>query len=299
MAGASMKSIKTRIKSVEGTMQITKAMELVASSKLRRAKQQEEAVKPFYRILDDTIDAIVRQTGEENAYLRDHARDDTAPTLYIVIAGDRGLAGGYNNNLFRLVKESLKDGDCILPVGKKSLDYYAKQPYSVITTAFPYAAQVGIPESHDIGALVCDAFLQGRFGHVVVAYTRFVTVLTGEPMMDTLLPLAKAEVQKAPEPPMHREDDAPVERKLFRETVYEPSPEAVLRVIVPQYVSGMVYGAVCEAAASEFAARRQAMNAANKNAGEMIDTLTLKYNRARQAMITQEITEIVAGAGDS
>ncbi len=291
MAGASMKAIKSRMKSVESTMQITKAMELVASSKLRRAKRQEEAVKPFYELLQNTIVDILKSGNEKNAYTS--IPDASAATCYIVIAGDRGLAGGYNHNLFRLVKDQLKDGDCILPIGKKSVDFYAKQPYDVLTEEFAIAAEVGIPESHEIGDFVCEAFRKGRFGRTVVAYTAFQSMLSQVPTLLELLPLSKEMFDS--EKKAEESVDA-LHKKLVTETIYEPSASFVLAKIIPQYVSGMLYGAVCEAAASEFAARRSSMSAANKNAGEMIDSLTLRYNRARQAMITQEITEIIAGA---
>ncbi|MBQ7300046.1 MAG: ATP synthase F1 subunit gamma [Clostridia bacterium] len=291
MAGANMKAIKSRIKSVDGTRQITKAMELVASSKLRRAKQQEEAVKPYYRMLLDAIRDIVRIGCERHPLL--NAKPDASATCYVVIAGDRGLAGGYNNNLFRLVREQIKDGDVVIPVGKKSLDYYGKQQNVILTRDFPLSADVGIAESHEIGGIVCDAFRSGRIGRVVVAYTEFASMLSQVPKTLELLPLereileADAQIQA---------EEAAEKPKLTPDTIFEPTPEAVLGQIIPQYISGMIYGAVCEASASEFAARRTAMNAANKNADEMIATLTLKYNRARQAMITQEITEIIAGA---
>lgn len=282
-----MKAIKNRIKSVSGTMQITKAMELVASSKLRRAKQQEEAVRPYYSMLLDTIRDIIRDSGEKHAFIT--AKDGADAVCYIVIAGDRGLAGGYNNNLFRLVREQIREGDCVIPVGKKSLDYYSKQTYEILTSDFPISADVGIPQAHEIGELVCKHFVSGRIGRVVVAYTEFASMMTQIPRMQELLPLNRDTTRA--------EDPAEQGKKALRpDTIYEPSAEAVLASIIPQYVSGMIYGAVCEAAAAEFAARRAAMNAANKNADEMIANLTLRYNRARQSMITQEITEIIAGS---
>ncbi len=290
MAGANMKAIKSRIKSVDGTRQITRAMELVASSKLRRAKQQEEAVKPYYNMLLDTIRDIVRVGVERHPLINAHP--DATATCYIVIAGDRGLAGGYNNNLFRLVKEQIKDGDCVIPVGKKSVDYYTKQSYEILTRDFPLSADVGIAESHEIGDMVCRAFRSGKIGRVVVAYTEFASMLSQIPRTMELFPLER-DVLRAEKNEDREADEKP---KLLPDTIYEPSAEAVLEKVIPQYVSGMIFGAVCEAAASEFAARRTAMNAANKNADEMIATLTLKYNRARQAMITQEITEIIAGS---
>ncbi len=290
MAGANMKAIKSRIKSVESTRQITKAMELVASSKLRRAKQQEEAVKPYYTILHDTIRDIVRAGNERNRYIRPTEDDDA--TCYVVIAGDRGLAGGYNNNLFRMVREVLREGDCVIPVGKKSMEYYRKQPYEILSHDFPISADVGIEDAHEIGEIVCRNFIAGRIGRVVVAYTEFLSMLSQQPKMLELLPLDREALRTAEDQSLGADE----KRKMQPDTIYEPSAETVLMSVIPQYVSGMIFGAVCEASASEFAARRTAMNAANKNADEMISTLTLRYNRARQAMITQEITEIIAGS---
>lgn len=295
MAGANMKAIKTRIKSVESTRQITKAMELVASSKLRRAKQQEEAVKPYYRMMLDTIRDLVRAGCERHPLI--NANPEASSACYIVIAGDRGLAGGYNNNLFRLVRDRISVSDCVIPVGKKSVDYYTKQDYEILTKDFALSADVGIAEAHEIGEIVCHAFVQGKIGRVVVAYTEFASMLSQIPKTMELLPLEKdmLRAEKLQEK-THIGEEETANPKLSPDTIYEPGPEAVLNAVIPQYISGMIYGAVCEAAASEFAARRTAMNAANKNADEMISGLTLKYNRARQAMITQEITEIIAGS---
>ena len=294
MAGANMKAIKSRIKSVESTRQITKAMELVASSKLRRAKQQEEAVKPYYSMLLDTIRDIVRVGCERHPLI--NAKPEATATCYVVIAGDRGLAGGYNNNLFRLVREQIKDGDCVIPVGKKSVDYYTKQSYAILSTDFMPAADVGIAQSHEIGSIVCQAFRSGKVGRVVVAYTEFASMLSQIPKTLELFPLERDVLRAEQTKKTGREEMESEKPKLQPDTIYEPSPEAVLETVIPQYVSGMIFGAVWEAAASEFAARRTAMNAANKNADAMISDLTLRYNRARQAMITQEITEIIAGS---
>ena len=294
MAGANMKAIKSRIKSVDGTRQITRAMELVASSKLRRAKQQEEAVKPYYSMLLDTIRDIVRVGCERHPLI--NAKPEATATCYVVIAGDRGLAGGYNNNLFRLVREQIKDGDCVIPVGKKSVDYYTKQSYAILSTDFMPAADVGIAQSHEIGSIVCQAFRSGKVGRVVVAYTEFASMLSQIPKTLELFPLERDVLRAEQIKKTGREEMESEKPKLHPDTIYEPSPEAVLETVIPQYVSGMIFGAVCEAAASEFATRRTAMNAANKNADAMISDLTLRYNRARQAMITQEITEIIAGS---
>ena len=279
-----MKAIKGRIKSVQSTMQITKAMELVAASKLRRAKQQEEETKPFFRILGDTISDILASNGEHSRYLR--KKTENGHKLYIVIAGDRGLAGGYNNNLFRMVRDEIREGDWVLPVGRKALEHYGKQTFPILTEEFSVTAEVGIPESFELGALVSKGFLDGKFDTVSVVYTEFRSMLTQTPTEKALLPLEKEDFSaKSGE-----------EAGTHQLTEYDPSPEEVLDRIIPQYISGMLYGAICEAFASECASRRNSMSAANKNAGEMIGSLTLHYNRARQAMITQEITEIIAGS---
>lgn len=284
MAGASMKAIKGRIKSVQSTMQITKAMELVAASKLRRAKQQEEETKPFYRILAGTITDIITANGETDRYLR--KTEAGGHTLYIVIAGDRGLAGGYNNNLFRMVRDRICEGDWVLPVGRKALEHYKKEAYPILTEEFSVTADVDVPGTFEMGELVCRGFLEKQYDSVLLVYTEFKSMLTQVPVEKKLLPLEKEAFST----------EGDEEPKAHQITVYDPSPEEVLDRIIPQYISGMLYGAVCEAFASECASRRNSMSAANKNAGEMIDMLTLHYNRARQAMITQEITEIIAGS---
>lgn len=284
MAGASMKAIKSRIKSVESTMQITKAMELVASSKLRRAKLEAENTRPFFAVLRETIGGIVTNFQDvSSAFLEQHGEEEGC--CYIVIAGDRGLAGGYNNNLFRAADGMMVPGrDCVLPIGKKSIEHYARRDVEILTDRFDLAADVGVADSVEISSLICRYYLQKRFGRVTLIYTEFVNMLSQEVMTERLLPLRK-------------EDFVEEKRSGMAElTLYEPSEQEVLDSVIPQFLSGMIYSAGREAAAAEQAARRTAMNSANKNAGELVDNLTLHYNRARQAVITQEITEIVAGA---
>ncbi len=288
MAGANMKAIKVRIHSVRNTRQITKAMELVAVSKLRRAKQMEENALPYSRLFSEAISGIMVENRERCAYFREDtpgADPERRKTCFLVIAGDRGLAGGYNSNLFRLVREEIRPGDLVLPIGKKTLEYYRKQPYEILSDGYPLTAEIGIPEAFEIGETICSAFRSGRFDGVRIAYTRFINMLSQSPRIEDLLPLERSRFEH------------PEGTPAYESVLYDPSPDVVLGTIIPQYVSGILYGAVCEAEASEFAARRNSMSAANKNAGEMIDTLTLHYNRARQAIITQEITEIVAGSG--
>ena len=280
MAG-SMKDIKLRIRSVQSTMQITKAMELVASSKLRHARERMEQARPYFETLQATLaDIAAANTEFTSPYL---ARRPVKKTCYIVIAGDRGLAGGYNANLFKLVAQAAEGKECcVLPVGKKALEHFQHRGMSILTEAFSPVEDVTVSDCFSMSRLVAQGFLKGEFDEIHLCYTRFESMLTQTAKTVQMLPMA------APKP---REDKRP--RSLM---LYEPSSEAVYDAIVPEYFAGLIWGAVCESVASELAARRTAMDAASKNAGEMIENLNLRYNRARQAAITQEITEIVAGA---
>lgn len=279
MAG-SMKDIKLRIKSVQSTMQITKAMELVASSKLRRAKERMERARPYFETLQATLaDIAAANTEFASPYL---AKREVKKTCYIVIAGDRGLAGGYNSNLFRLVAAEAEGKDwCVLPVGKKALETFQRKGVPILTDAFAVVEDVSVSDCFTMSRLVASGFLKGEFDEIAVCYTRFESMLSQAPKVARMLPM---------DPPR------PSGGKSRSLVLYEPSSEAVFDAIVPEYFAGMIWGAVCESEASEQAARRTAMDAASKNAGEMIESLNLHYNRARQAAITQEITEIVAGA---
>lgn len=278
MSGASMKQIKTRIKSVESTRQITKAMELVATSKLRRAKQRVENARPYHEVLLEAISGLQAGVAESPTVFAQER--EVRRTCYVVIAGDRGLAGGYNANLFRMVK-SLTEGEeyCVLPVGKKSLEHFSRLGCELVSTYFGVTGSVGIGDCTQMAKLLCEGFAAEKFDRVVVAYTKFQSMLSQVPVQEQLLPITLRET-----------------RKTYSGALVEGEAETLVAKIVPQYVSGILFSTLCEAAASEHGARRTAMNAANKNAGEIIDTLVLKYNRARQAVITQEITEIVSGA---
>lgn len=278
---ASMKDIKNRIKSVESTMQITKAMELVASSKLRKAKERVERCRPYFNILHKTLTDIAQNNTE---FTSPFVQSRTAKkTCYIMIAGDRGLAGGYNNNVFKAVVAHKGDKEaCYLPIGKKSVEYCVRREYDIISKDYMLAEDVEINDCYEIARLLSKAFLEGQFDELYIGYTKFVSMLSQEPQIMKVLPLS-----------FEKKEEKTSSRML---TIYEPSSESVFNTIVPEYISGMVYGALSESWASELGARRSAMDAASKNAGEMIDSLSLKYNRARQGAITQEITEIVAGA---
>ncbi|MDO5300375.1 MAG: ATP synthase F1 subunit gamma [Clostridia bacterium] len=282
MAGASMKDIKLRIKSVESTMQITKAMELVASSKLRRAKERQERCRPYFTELKETLDEIEAATSDFSSPYQ--TQREVKKRCLIVIAGDRGLAGGYNSNIFKAVTEMMQDGvaTCVLPIGKRAVEFFVRKGIEILTDDFAEAADISVADCFTISNLVTKGYLSGQFDEVSIVFTQFVSMLTQTPASEKLLPLQAG----------HRKRETGL-RPLV---LYEPSPVIVYNAIVPNYIAGMIYGSMCESIASELGARRTAMDAASKNAAEMIDDLSLRYNRARQGAITQEITEIVAGA---
>ena len=280
MAGVSTKEIKTRIRSMESTKQITKAMEMVAASKLRRAQAQVMGSRPYFEILHQAITDISVSTQDfSSVYFQESPR---GKVMYIVIAGDRGLAGGYNSNVLKLVEEEIRGKQAeVLPIGKKAVDFFRSRNVPAFTENYAEAASVSIGDCFSIAKQLCKAFRDGAYSEVHVAYTNFESMLSQSPAAMKLLPL---------------EHPKPTEPRHNTEILYEPSSEGVFDAIIPEYLGGLMYGALCESRASEQAARRTAMDNATQNAEDMINDLSLKFNQARQAAITQEITEIVAGS---
>ncbi len=282
MAG-SMKALKSRMKSIESTRQITRAMELVASSRLRRARERRDNARPHFEVLYDTLQDIAAVNTEfRSRYL---ARREIKKTCYVVIVGDRGLAGGYNHNVFKLMEEDAQGKEyCVLPVGRKSIEHYGHGKAEIFSDAFPTVADLSVSDCFEMARLICDAYLEGRFDEIKMVYTEFKSILTQEATLMEVLPF-------------HREKTEERRQSARKHIIlYEPSSEEVFDAIIPEYIAGILYGGICESVASELAARRTAMNAATKNAGEMLDKLNLSYNQLRQAAITQEITEIIAGS---
>jgi F-type H+-transporting ATPase subunit gamma len=272
-----MNDIKTRMKSVTGTMQITKAMELVATSKLRRARERAERARPFFELSERAIAAILAlEDAASTVYVTPKAEGET---LYIVIAGDRGLAGGYNSNVFRAEAELSGADGVVLPVGKKAVEYYKRRGRTLLSDAYVTVSELGVGDAFAIAKTVCRAFKEGRFARVELVFTHFASMISQQVQHVTLLPLSVPAAPAAATAMAEAEDT-----------------EALLDSIVAPYIGGMLHAAVADSVASESGARRSAMNAANKNAEEMLDDLMLRFNRARQAVITQEITEIVSGA---
>ena len=265
--GADIKSLRTRIKSVNSTLHLTKAMGLVASSKIRRATEGMLHGRDYAAAMGQVLSLLTASPEcARSPYMRQTEGDKT---LLVVIAGDRGLAGGYNANVFRFMRDY--PDAAILPIGKRACDRYG--------------GEVRLCEEMDslsaaaLAADLCERFAKGEFDRLGIVYTRYISMMSQQPDVRWVLPLTKAE-------------EAPSHAVLF-----EPDEATILQTVVPEYVTGEIMAAVRESFASEVVARRMAMDAAGKNAAQMIDELQLQYNRARQGAITQEITEIVAGAG--
>lgn len=266
--GANIKQLRTRIKSVSSTRQLTKAMGLVASSKMRRAG---DAMAKGRQYIDAVNTAVMMLTASpecaKSPFLR---QTDGARTRLVVIAGDRGLAGGYNANVFRLTA-TLGDADYI-PIGKRACERFGAPINS--------SEDFSTAEAHALAKTLCDEFAAGEYDRLGIVWTAYRSMMTQTAEVHWVLPL-------------HRQENA-----VASSIVFEPDEQTILPAAVLEYVAGTIMAAVRESFASEVAARRMAMDAADKNASQMIDDLQLKYNRARQGAITQEITEIVAGSGE-
>jgi F-type H+-transporting ATPase subunit gamma len=260
MAGASMNDIKARMKSVKSTMQITKAMELVATSKLRRAKERAEKARPYHDLLAAAIRNVMSASElSDSAW----ASAESDKTLIIAVAGDRGLAGGYNANIYRMVAALPEfSGECaILPIGKKAFDYYSHREKEIIDVAPHAVSETGVGDCMYTGEKIARLIKDGSFGRVILVYTKFKSMISQIPTAETLFPVASKDgAEKAQDPILAEE------------------PEEFLDRVMPDYIGGALWCAICEASASESGARRTSMNAANKNATEMIDSLMLKYN---------------------
>lgn len=281
----SMREIKRRKATIESTGQITAAMKVVSTAKLQKAKGKVEASKPYFQLMYDAVTSILEKSDNiDHPYLQSGSSRKKA---VIVVTSNRGLAGGYNNNVVKLLTQGdfAKEDVLVYAVGRKGRDTLRRYGYEI---AADYSDVMNGPmfsDAADIGRAVLEAFSNQEVGEIYIAYTIFKNTITQIPTLMQLLPVAvDKEKEKA-----NSKDDLVLMN-------YEPEAEEALGEIIPKYVNSLIYGALCEAIASENGARMQAMDSASNNAEEMIADLSLKYNRARQASITQELTEIVAGA---
>ncbi len=279
---ASIREIKRRKISITSTQQITKAMKLVATAKLQRAKVEAEATRPYFHTIHKTISSILSQCiGVSHPFLEDREGEKN---LYVIITSNRGLAGGYNSNVGKLVvnHKDIKSDAKIIAVGKRGADYLKKRDIKVISTHHEVLDKPKYAYALTIGQEILDLYLNNEVDNVYIAYTHFQSMLVQEAKLMKVIPVHKDEF-----------DDKTDSTSVMS---FEPSPEEVLAQILPKYLSSIIYGALKESVASEHGARMTAMDAATNNASDMIDKLSLQYNRARQSAITQEITEIVGGA---
>ena len=279
---ASMRDIKRRKESIQSTGQITKAMKLVSTVKLQKAKSRAENSLPYFNYMYQTVSSMLKKSATlSHPYLNAGSSPKKA---IIVITSNRGLAGGYNSNIIKLVTGSgiAKEDAVIYAVGRKGRDALARRGYQIRADYSEVMNEPMFKDAVDIGREVLEAFASGEFGEIYIAYTVFKNTVVHIPTFLKLLPVQTAQ-----------EDENSDDLTLMN---YEPAAEEALNLIIPKYINSLIYGALVQALASENGARMQAMDAATSNADEMISDLSLKYNRARQSSITQELTEIVAGA---
>lgn len=275
------KEIKRRIKSVSNIRQITRAMELVSTSKLRKSRKQLELTRPYYNTVESSIREILANTKGVKYDLLE--RREVKNRLIIVLTSDRGLAGGYNINVIRKAESYIDDkvGTKFILVGVEAREYF-KRRYDGIVEEFSYISEEpSYNNAAKIGSICYDLYRKKEIDEVLLVYTHFSTVLSLVPSMVKLLPAESIE------------KEGNMENRLIE---YEPSAEEVLNRLVKDYISITIFGAMIESAASEQASRRNSMKNATDNANDMLESLSLRFNRARQAQITQEITEIVSGA---
>lgn len=281
---ASMKDIKRRRDSIQSTGQITKAMKLVSTVKLQKAKGKAEGTKPYSDLMYETICNMLARSGNINhKYLQ---AGESSKKAIITITANRGLAGGYNTNITKLITESgiPKEDIDIIAIGTKGKDYLARRGYNITEDDSEVINAPLYTDARDICDRLLERFAAGEIGEIYLAYTSFKNTVVHEPKLIKLLPVSIDTEGVNSE----SKDTTPMN--------YEPAEDEALNLIIPKYVCSLIYGALIEAVASENGARMQAMDNATSNADEMISDLSLKYNRARQASITQELTEIIAGA---
>ncbi|KYH33612.1 ATP synthase F1 subunit gamma [Neomoorella mulderi] len=275
-----MRDLKRRIRSIRSTQHITRAMKMVAAAKLRKAQAQVTAARPYAEKLEEVIGRLTGAVDPETQPLA--AAREVKKAGYVLITGDRGLAGGYNANLIRLTEERLQAEErpvALVTVGRKGRDYFRRRRVEIVRSFTDIGDEPDLIQARELARQLVELYLEGSLDEVNLIYTRFYSALRQVPRIDRLLPIQASGAGEE-----------------GGDYIYEPSPAEVLKSLLPRYCEIKVYQALLEAKASEHGARMTAMDNATENAAEMIDKLTLSFNRARQAAITREIVEVVAGA---
>ncbi len=287
----STRDYKNRIRSVKNTKQITRAMKLVAASKVRRAQERIESARPYSQKMEELVNSLAQRVeGEPHPLLRDSMKSDRA--VLLVVTSDKGLCGGYNTNISRLALQFLRRREEegketeIVVVGRKGRTFLDIRGYGFKEEFQEVYGKIDFALARTISDILMKAFLEEGFDEIHVLTTEFVSILNQKPEINRLLPLAPAA------PDGVDESGEPVNADF----IYEPSMEGMLASILPRHITVQVFRALLDAEASEFGSRMTAMDSATRNAEEMIETLTLQMNRARQASITKELLEVIAGA---
>ncbi len=286
-----MREIKSHIKSINQMRQITKAMKLISTSKLKKARAQLEVTLPYFNKVKETIADILEHSGDvESKFFDLKDKKEGKKKAYIILTGDKGLAGGYNSNIIKLAERTIgkdKDNAALLVAGISGRAYFVRKNYNV-HTEFDYAVQnPTVYRAREITDIILDMYNKQEVDEVDIIYTEMVSAISLQPKVLKLLPIEISALC---------EDIKDIEIKIDEKAKYEPSPAAVLDILIPKYIKGIMYGVFVQAFTSEQSARMTAMDNATTNADDMLQKLNLYYNRARQAAITQEISEIVGGA---
>ena len=282
---ANLKEIKRRIQSVKNTQQITKAMKLVAASKLRKAQQAILDARPYAIKMMDVINHLAARCNSDLHPLLDNREGNR--TLLLIITSDKGLCGGFNGSIIRKTAQYLKDNDqnenSLIVAGKKGNDIFSNRPVTIVEDLVGWTKDFDYLKAQAIGENLATMFSENKIDKVLVVYNEFKSVMQQEVIVEQLLPVVPEKMEQGKD-------------SVAMDYIYEPDEETILNVLLKRYVADVVYRAFLESSASEHGARMTAMDSASRNAGEMIDGLTLTYNKARQAYITKELIEIVNGA---
>ena len=284
----SMRDIKRRKVSIQSTQQITKAMKLVSTVKLQRAKSKAERIHAYFNCMYQTVNSMLERSGNiDHPFMKPNGSPKKA---VIVITSNRGLAGGYNSNIVKLVtgQDWAKEDVAIYAIGKKGRDTLNRRGYKIVSDESDMINEPLYSDAQMLADELLKAFSAGEVGEIYLAYTHFKNTVSHVPTLLKLLPVDLSETAEQVE-------EVSLEQKKIPMN-YEPEETEALNMIIPKYVTSLIYGALVEAVASENGARMQAMDSATSNAEELIGSLELQYNRARQGHITQELTEIIGGA---